>query len=111
MSKTNGKGHHDKRGFTYRSYSFVDKDPVIDRMRTLYQRSGLSYHQIGIISGVSGSTLHNWFEGQTRRPQFATVAAFASSLGYAQTFKKKKQIDYEKELEKAKAEIAAASSK
>lgn len=102
------KRKNGSNGFTYRSYSFVDKDPVIDRLRTMVQREGLSYGEIGTISGVSGTTLHNWFDGQTRRPQFATVAAVASSLGYAQVFKKKKAVDYERELEKAKAEIANA---
>lgn len=102
------KRRNGSTGFTYRSYSFVDKDPVIDRLRTMVQREGLKYGEVGTISGVSGTTLHNWFEGQTRRPQFATVAAVASALGYAQTFKKKKQIDYERELQKAKAEIEAA---
>ena len=102
------KRKNGSNGFTYRSYSFVDKDPVIDRLRTMVQREGLSYGEIGTISGVSGTTLHNWFDGQTRRPQFATVAAVASSLGSAQVFKKKKAVDYERELEKAKAEIANA---
>jgi hypothetical protein len=32
-------------------------------------------------SGVSATTLHNWFDGKTRRPQFATVLAAARGIG------------------------------
>lgn len=99
-------GKDKKRGLQlYRSYSFVDKDPVIDRIRTIVQDEGLSYGEIGTISGVSSGTLTNWFEGQTRRPQYATIAAVTYSLGYKQEFVKSKKIDYHRELEKAKREI------
>lgn len=101
--KRNGKHH----GFTYRSYNFVNKDPVIDRVRTLIQREGLSYGEIHVISGVSAGTIHNWIEGETRRPQYATVAAVTSSLGYTQKFVKSKPVDFNRELEKARSEIAA----
>ena len=92
-------------GFLYRSYSFKTKDPVIDRVRTIVQDEGLSYRDIHIISGVSASTLTNWFEGETRKPQYATVAAVTASLGYKQEFVRAKKIDYDRELQKAKQEI------
>jgi hypothetical protein len=66
---------------TYKSYVFRDKDPVIDFMRTAVKDSGLSYVEIHANSGVAASTLHSWFEGTTKRPQFATVNAVARSLG------------------------------
>lgn len=54
-------------------YRFIDKDPVIDVIRTEAQRYGnLSHDQLSklsVESGVSVSTLHNWFFGETRRPQ------------------------------------------
>ena len=73
----------------YTSYNFVDKDPVIDKMRTLVKREGFSYGEISGKSGVSASTMHNWFEGKTKRPQYATVMAVAGALGYRSVFVRK----------------------
>lgn len=106
MAKVNGSAPKRKTSLSlYRSYNFLDKDPVIDRIRTLVQDEGLSYREIGIISGVSSTTLTNWFEGETRRPQYATVAAVTGSLGYKQEFVKSKEINFQRELVKAKREI------
>jgi transcriptional regulator with XRE-family HTH domain len=66
----------------YKSYSFVDKDPIIDRVRTIVQDSGLSLSKVSGESDVAISTLSAWFDGKTRRPQFASVAAVCSALGY-----------------------------
>ena len=66
----------------YKSYSFRDKDPVIDVMRTIVERSGSTYTDVHNSSGVSEATLRNWFHGTTRRPQFATVNAVARALGH-----------------------------
>lgn len=96
-----------RNGFIYRSYSFKTKDPVIDRMRTIVKDEGLSYGEIHIISGVSSTTMHNWFEGETRRPQYATVAAVTSALGYKQEFVKATKVNFEREIEKARKEIQA----
>lgn len=106
--KANGKR---KKGplHLYRSYSFVDKDPVIDRIRTIVHDEGLSYQDVHIISGVSSSTLSNWFEGETRRPQYATVAAVTYSMGYKADFVKSKKIDFEREITKAQKEIETAA--
>jgi hypothetical protein len=69
-------------GFSYKSYSFIDKDPIIDQIRTIYQDSGANYMWIKEHSGVSPNTLVNWFGGKTRRPQAATVNAVLRCLGY-----------------------------
>jgi transcriptional regulator with XRE-family HTH domain len=69
-------------GFTYKSYSFVDKDPIIDEIRTVVEESGVSYKQIEEESGVTAPTLYAWFNGKTRRPQAATLNAVARALGY-----------------------------
>jgi transcriptional regulator with XRE-family HTH domain len=66
----------------YKSYNFTTKDPVIDELRTLVQDAGASYKQINEESGVSTSCLYGWFNGATRRPSHAAVAAVASVLGY-----------------------------
>jgi hypothetical protein len=89
------------RGFlrTYRTCSYIDKNPVIDKMRTLIQDEGLikKLSIVHEISGVSTSTLDNWFNGTTRSPQHATIAAVITSLGYKEEFVKEKDIDIEKE--------------
>ena len=69
-------------GFTYKSYSFTDKDPIIDEIRTIYQDSGVNYAWIHQYSGVTPTTLSAWFSGKTRKPQAATINAVLRSLGY-----------------------------
>ena len=64
----------------YKSYMFRDKDPIIDAMRTAFEDAGGSYSKL-TKSNVSYSTVHNWFKGKTKRPQFATVAEFAIGCG------------------------------
>ena len=95
------------RGFLrlYRTYNFIDKNPVIDKTRTIIQDEGL-IKRLGIVhelSGVSVTTLSNWFNGKTRSPQHATIVAVTSSLGYEERFVKTKTFDIE-----AEREIAAA---
>lgn len=71
-----------KRGFLqYKSYSFIEKDPVIDALRTAVSQHGFTYPELHEKSGVAYTTIHNWFHGKTRRPQFATVAAVARAMG------------------------------
>jgi len=65
----------------YRSYAFKDKDPVIDRLRTVVQDSKKSYRDLHDDCGISLSTLTNWFSGSTRRPQFCTVMAVFRACG------------------------------
>ena len=69
-------------GFTYKSYNFIDKDPMIDEIRTIVERSGASYKWVNGESGVSTQTLNKWFDGSTRRPQAATMNAVLRALGY-----------------------------
>lgn len=65
----------------YKSYRFREKDPIIDAVRTAVQDTGMSYAAVYEASGVSASTVYNWFHGTTKRPQFATVAAVAVACG------------------------------
>ena len=69
-------------GFTYKSYNFVDKDPIIDEVRTVFNASGVNFKWIEAESGVTSQTLSKWFSGQTKKPQAATVNAVLRSLGY-----------------------------
>lgn len=66
----------------YKSYSFKDKDPVIDKLRTVISDESASYKLIHETSGVATTTLYNWFDGDTKRPQFATIMAVVRALGY-----------------------------
>lgn len=66
----------------YKSYNFIDKDPVIDVMRNCLSDQHVAYARLAHLSGVSESTLRNWFDGKTRKPQFCTVAAVMGALGY-----------------------------
>jgi len=66
----------------YKSYNFKEKDPVIDRVRTIIQSEGVKYKTISYMSGVSTSCLYGWFNGVTRRPQHAPLMAVLRSLGY-----------------------------
>lgn len=70
------------KGFTYKSYSFVDKDPIIDEVRGVFDASGATYKSIEEDSGVTYQTMRNWFEGKTRKPQAATLNAVLRCLGY-----------------------------
>jgi len=81
----------------YRSYEFIDKDPVIDQVKTMIEKERL-LKKPGIIheiSGVSRATIHNWFYGETRRPQYATVMAIAHSLGYQSGFRQTEKVNVE----------------
>lgn len=70
------------RGFLrYKAYPFIDKDPVIDVLRTMKRDTGMSDTEITAAGGPATGTLKGWFGGKTRRPQFATVAASAVAMG------------------------------
>ena len=91
----------------YRTYKMnADlKDPVIFEIKTMIQDEGL-IKRLGVVhelSGVSTSTLDNWFNGGTRCPQNRTICAVTSALGYKRTWEKTKDIDLQKELKIAKA--------
>jgi len=65
---------------TYNSYLFVDKDPIIDELRTLLKNE--DWRKLADASGVSYATLANWFYGDTKRPQHATIMAVLRAAGY-----------------------------
>jgi hypothetical protein len=71
----------------YKSYMFKNKDPVIDELRTLvadtYERVGFkAYQKIEADGGPSISCMTAWFEGDTKRPQSASVEAAGRALGF-----------------------------
>ena len=70
------------KGFTYKSYSFTEKDPIIDEVRTVFQDAGVTKQWVEENSGVTAQTLHAWFDGKTRKPQAATINAVLRALGH-----------------------------
>jgi len=69
-------------GFTYKSYSFVNKDPMIDQVRTIIQDSHMTYKAIAEASGVGPHTISKWLDGATKKPQAATFNAVLRACGY-----------------------------
>jgi hypothetical protein len=67
------------------AYRFIQKDPIIDVLRTECQRYGnLSYEQLSKLSyesGVAISTLQNWFFGETRFPRNLSTRFVLEALG------------------------------
>jgi hypothetical protein len=97
----------------YRNYRFIDKDPIIDALRTVVKSNEkLTNGRAATITGVAAGTLENWFDGGTRKPQNATVTQVSASLGYVRRdelkpdgqvvvgFVKARRYDYAKEIEK-----------
>ena len=74
-------------GFTYKSYNFVDKDPMIDQVRTVIADSHMMYKDIAEASGVTPHTIRNWLDGSTRKPQAATFNAVLRACGYKLTIR------------------------
>lgn len=95
-TKTTKGGHSGI--LTYRTYNFLEKDPMIDQLRTACQDAfpgqekgmKISYGMVSAESGVSDSCIRNWFEGETRRPQFATMCAVARACGHDLVLVKRK---------------------
>lgn len=69
-------------GFTYKSYVFTDKDPMIDSIRTIIQDSGETLKKISEDSGVSHNTIARWLYGETKQPRAASINAVLRALGY-----------------------------
>lgn len=66
-----------------RAYKFGDdaKDPIIDTVRACLDDAGQSVYDNHKSGGPSPATMTNWFEGSTRRPQFATICAALHAAG------------------------------
>lgn len=78
-----------------RDYRHITKDPIIDLIRTEAQREGFikggahkiddgQKRNIGVLakdSGVSDSTIRNWFFGKTKRPQSLSTRFVLEALG------------------------------
>jgi transcriptional regulator with XRE-family HTH domain len=95
MSGRNGSA---SRLWLTRSYNFIDKDPEIDRFRTLWQKESLRESELAVLAGVATSTVANMFGGKTRKPQHATFAKLAGAMGYSYGLTRQIKPKYEDEL-------------
>lgn len=80
-------------GFTYKSYNFVDKDPIIDYVRTPVHESGMTYKALHEASGVSLPTIRNMLDGTTMRPQAATLNAILRACGHKLSVRPIHEVD------------------
>lgn len=90
-----------------RSYNFIDKDPEIDKFRTIYQKEHIKENDLAVLAGLSASTVKNMFGGETKRPQHATFAKMAGAMGYEYGLQRDDAPDYQTELPKAREEWKA----
>lgn len=90
-----------------RSYNFVEKDPEIDRFRTLWQKDRIKEVDLAILAGLASTTVRNMFGGKTRAPQHKTFAKMAGALGYKYDLVRDEKPDYENEIPKARDEFKA----
>jgi hypothetical protein len=87
-----------------RTYRFVDKDPVIDELRTIVNDEGLSKRlaSVATLANLHPSTVKNMFHGATKKPQNATVMGIITALGYERKWIKARKLNVEQELVFAK---------
>jgi hypothetical protein len=96
----------------YRTYRWIDKDPVIYAVKTVIRDEKLKNKAVHEITGVGAATLDGWFNGDTRQPKNSTVTAVTSGLGYVRhdklnpdgtveiSFEKARALDWRAEIEK-----------
>lgn len=78
-------------------YRFKDRDPALDELCQLIHESGLTVQVIceAVTKATSGaysvspSTVNNWLNGMTRRPQNYTMTWVAFALGYERSWSKR----------------------
>ena len=88
-----------------RTYRYIDKNPVIDEMKTIIQDEGLMKRLdiIADLASLSRTTPVGWFDGDVRDPRHSSIMAVMTSLGYEYKWNKSRKIDYEKEVMMARA--------
>ena len=80
----------------YGSYSFKDKEPVIDMTRTLFEDvygrriDNAMLVEIESQGGPSVSCMRGWFFGDTVRPTNVTIEASGRAVGYERVWRKMK---------------------
>jgi len=79
-----------------RGYRFTDRDPDMEELCSLIDKSGFNVNEIcervtkesrGVYS-VSHTTIDNWLNGKTKRPQNFTMTWVGHALGYTRSWEK-----------------------
>jgi hypothetical protein len=93
-----GRGSRTGSMKLYKSYMFRGKDPSIDQLRTVIQDetgdqqiSNKTLTRIEADGGPTVSCMDNWFRGDTKRPQNATIEAAGRALGLKRVWVKNKE--------------------
>lgn len=79
-----------------RGYRFQDRDPAMEELCDLIDKSGMDVMQIcrevskatGGAYNVANSTIYNWLNGVTRRPSNYTMTWVGFALGYERKWSK-----------------------
>lgn len=77
--KVHPRQKQEPRGVTYKTYAFLDKNPMIDQVRTLIGNTPLA--KVERETGVSVSCLRSWLNGTVLRPQEPTLRAVGRMFG------------------------------
>lgn len=72
----------------YKTYKFKGQDPVLKDFRAFMTEEKFNPKKISTKSNVSKTTIANWLNGKTKRPQFTTLEAASRAMGY--TYKRTK---------------------
>lgn len=105
MARHPTAGHNSGRLWLTRCYNFIDKDPEIDRFRSLWQKDRIKETDLAVLAGIAVATVKNMFGGQTRKPQHATFAKMAGAMGYKYDLVRDDKPDYAKEIPKAREQF------
>ena len=83
MSTKRNTGNHQNHGF-YSTYRFraTEKDPVIDQIRSLMDDTDTSISELSTATNLSQTTIRNWIDGDTRKPQHASITAAVRGMGF-----------------------------
>lgn len=94
MAAKNGDAREPK---LYKAYRFTGKDPAIAELRGQIQStignqkiSHKKLREMEQAGGPSTTCMNNWFFGETRRPQNATLEAAGRALGFKRVWVKDK---------------------
>jgi len=66
------------------------RDPVLEEVIRIINTRNVSLTHLAERSGVSVSTLRNWINGKTRRPQRLTMEFAIRPMGYEMTIQRRK---------------------
>jgi len=95
-------GHNSGSLWLTRSYNFVDKDPEIDVFRTAFRKTRIKEADLAVLAGLAPTTVKNMFGGATMWPQHRTYMKIAGAIGCTYELIEAKEINFEKEIPKAR---------